>query len=567
MAEQAGNVRPSTKFIQTKTMRRSSSGNDIAGGGSKPRASPSARRRSSLGSTFGLKAPTFDSAVPKKRASSSKISTESLIDSASSTPTLSPMHRARQRAIRKSVAEGLNKHELPKIDAPKQPSRQDSDKNLLATANDWKQKQQLVSPKKRTKKAFVKRVRVSRSKISEERRQALVTRAQRYNPADYGLKGVLKWTKKPSKSLTVRFEDVVRQGRRRSVCAGADVEKDLTPKQPRRRSMGDVGSCVLPPPFVAEEQRNRKVVTLFRAAFMSSLMLKRIKLRKTQAATKIQSVVRCFLQKFHYRVMVLEHKLVETEKGRVKDLQDVEDYKARRMVEIRDEFEATFRMEEEMTTRAKEVILYLRQENAKIAKQNKKMLMHMEEAKIMSQECTASTMVLFENYDSMEKAVKVLTNRNTKLARTCMKYEARIEQIQLELKDVDMRVNNEKKTRRNMEITLSEVVDASKAGCKDKLLHQEIHSIRQGLNEKLDNNIEYAMERSSRLLERDECSVFTDGTSLYNEEEAAFVVRTFEMLGCSFSYDDDDATFGNLTFDDDDKTFCTTSTFGSAWSS
>jgi hypothetical protein len=489
------------------------------------------------------------------------------------TPTFSPVARARQRAIRKTITAGLKHFPSPTVDehsVPKQPRRSISDPEMLVAHTyelDLQHQHQMIpSPsKKRGKRVLKSHAKATEFALPPEKLQKLINRARQYNPASHGLKGVLKWSStKPAKNMRVRFtDDIIRSNRRKSLEA-ATGDKDTPLKQPRRRSMSDVDNLhMIIPPALFQNSPKRRAITLFRAAFISSITLKRIQLRKARAATAIQSLMRGVFQRYRYHIMTLQHKLRETELGRIRDLKDIADQKVRRMEEILYDSESQYRMEEEMALKAKELIAYLRCENVKISAQNKKISVFTNDLNRMNQECIQSTRILFFNYESMDEAVKLLAAHNLKLARISNKFESRLEQIQLELAEVNERLAHERKARSIMEIAVNEIEElamSSRDKSNNALLHQEIVSVRASLTKQLREK--EGMEGSTKN-DYDSDDDDNDDQSLQNSKASIFILSTFEKLGCPL----DENSFGDCTLEDDDKTFCTMDTCGSGWSS
>jgi hypothetical protein len=492
--------------------------------------------------------------------------------SPASPPRASPVRIREQNAVRKNVIKGLRQSGAPTI-----PHRQISDPDTLPTcgksvsdrasvfepkqppeeggANN--QKKGHVSPKKRKKKKLAARMTAFDQEYQKQNELELREEARKYNPAKHGLVGILKWSA-ISKNLSVRFTEKLILGptcRRSSLDVVLNDKATLNDKAlyPRRSSMSDVDRNSDQKLTFLVEEKAKRATSLLRAAVQACMFLSRFRCNKALAATSIQAMVRGFLKRRHFSVVVLEHKLEQIELQRLRDLEEVRHRKWKRMEKIRDDLEADARARAEMVEKAVTLVKYLREENEKLEVKDKKIEDQSELMKKMNMQYRVSTKLLLDNQSTMSYALDLLNEKNTMLVRDHVRYEALVKQFNSELAEMDNRAEQEQRARESMEATLGKIMTSTHLRCEDPMLVTDAEAINNRVHQMVLKKIDRTtFERTTSLRGLDNLPDMSTDCDI--------AVGTFAKLGCSFRSIDTTSgnSFANMTVDDDQMTMCTT---------
>lgn len=482
--------------------------------------------------------------------------------------TPSPARRREQNAVRKSVAFGTKRATAPAV-----PARKLSDPVVVNSASSVttsisetasalvEEEQRQGTPidggrnsgaRKKSRSLIVKAQAFNddyKRKIEEKYRDE----ARRYNAADHGLVGVLKWSPK-KKNLRVRFaRDLV--SRRGSLDTSLNDKGRSngmqSPKQPRRRSMSDGDEYENDTKFV-EKNKASKAVSLFKAAVWTSMLLPSWKLRNSGKAIRLQAFARGFLLRLHLPVIKLERKLESIEKERLRDLDLILQWKWKRMESIRHDAERQFSELSEKATKAQDLVKYLREDNDRLEMRMKRVADSIDATKRLNKVLSESTKLLLNNFSTMSEAVDTLNDKNTNLTRTHAKFSAQLSHVKSEASDLNDRLLHETSIRESIEATLLPIMTMAKLRCGDAILEAELDG----------------MFGSLRPVEV--------RTQHINGEQAdkGFPFRSILDSPCStsaekHSFRSDDTigsvSFANVAVDDDLMTYCTTDTFASGW--
>jgi len=371
----------------------------------------------------------------------------------SPTVSQSPSRHSAQDAWQ-STTESLKKPPKQRVrETLTQPLRQTSDPNVFEVATPIKSK------KRRHNRDKTMTVPLSMA-LELKRHEELRQKARLYDPAKYGLTGILKWEPKKKEARSVRFAAF------------------HPPRQPRRASMGDIDSLST---TALEESKRETTVEILNAAARASSIYPNFRQHRLRAAWRIQSCWRGYQARLVFKYEKLKRRLANLEESREEDLAAVKAEVENKREDVRYELEAKWRKQAHICEKAAKLIEYLREENEKIKEKLIKREGQIQETKQQIVETRESTREALTKCDKEYAGIESLHSINRKLVRNNNSLERTIATIQDEIGEFNDRSALERKVRNNADYILDKIVRSIRNQVRDPSLVSEVTSLQEEL--------------------------------------------------------------------------------------
>ena len=201
--------------------------------------------------------------------------------------------------------------------------------------------------------------------------------------------------------------------------------------------------------------------------------------RRRQAAIRIQAFARGIVPRFNYRLRSLHLNLEVIKQRRRSDLMLIQLRKWKAMEEMKKELDAKKTVEtptDDLELLQVE-ISQLKQQNSSYLETNHKLTeMHLQ-LKMMRMMTEQTLSIHNKNYETMEEAVNVLSEKNEALLNKLQRLEERVIKRQLEQEELKHRVLYEKKVRALTEKAISTIVEVVEARSDDQRLTVRVLAI------------------------------------------------------------------------------------------
>ncbi|GAX23057.1 hypothetical protein FisN_15Hh043 [Fistulifera solaris] len=510
--------------------------------------------------------------TPRPRVTSSQRRTASTSPKRSRSPT----SRTRN-AIRNQIS--LTRSPMS---APMAPQRQLSDPedlrangNMPATRPEPVETPQPVSPassskspKRRPKNLIAARTGSYENDLKRKKEEELRVQARQYDPAQHGLKGILKWdTMPPQKSgRRIRWAAILTdqrgvrsQDRRTSLefTMGTHSASADQLKQPRRKSMSDFDQSLAktdPPPFLVKESKTSRSTTLLLAAYKASLWQTGTQFREFRAACCVQAIARRFIVQYRMPIYRLEHQLRVIERQRIFDLNQIQEKKWRRMETAREKTDARMKQQESKYEMSQELVKCLREQNNRLEAKTQEYESKSKMLKTMNEHLETSSKQSESNVGILSSSLEILRNHNEMLQVQCEELESTIGEMHSRIEKMDRKYRLEQRLKGEMERVLRSIVMTVSIRSDDTALAHEIKTLHAVVvAERKHDSAECYLDNSSTTYGDDGSKL----SILSSSASSRLVFSTSAHRGMDF----DAHSFVSMDDDDDMMTMCTADSF------
>ncbi|GAX25674.1 hypothetical protein FisN_15Lh043 [Fistulifera solaris] len=508
--------------------------------------------------------------TPRPRVTSSQRRTASTSPKRSRSPT---------SRTRNAIRNQISLTRSP-ISAPMAPQRQLSDPkdlrangNMTATPPEPVEIPQAVSPassskspKRRPKNLVAARTGNYGNEFKRKKEEELREQARQYDPAQHGLKGILKWdTVQAQKSgRRIRWAAILTnqmgfrsQDRRTSLefTMGTHSASADQLKQPRRKSMSDFDKSFAkddPPPFLVKESKTSRSTTLLLAAYKASLWQTGTQFREFRAACCVQAIARRFIVQYRMPIFRLEHQLRVIERQRIFDLNQIQEKKWRRMETAREKTDARMKQQESKYEMSQELVKCLREQNSRLEAKRQEYESKSKMFLTMNEHLEASANQSETNVTVLSASLEILKNHNEMLQVQCEDLESAISKMHARIEKMDRKYRLEQRLKGEMERVLRSIVMTVSIRSDDTALAHEIKTL-------------HAVVVAERKHDSAECYLDNSSTTSGDDGSKLSILSSSASSRLVFSssshrgMDIDVHSFVSMDDDDDMMTMCTDS--------
>ncbi len=426
------------------------------------------------------------------------------------------------------------------------------------------------SPKRRPKNLIAARTGNYENDIKRKKEEELREQARQYDPAQHGLKGILKWdTMQVQKSgRRIRWAAILTdqrgvhgrsQDRRTSLefTMGTHSASADQLKQPRRRSMSDFDKNLAkddPPPFLVKESKMSRSTTLLLAAYKASLWQTGTQFREFRAACCVQAIARRFIVQYRMPIFRLEHQLRVIEKQRIFDLNQIQEKKWRRMETVREKTDARMKQQESKYEMSQDLVKCLREQNSRLEAKTQEYESKSKMLKTMNQHLEAISEQSENNATILIASLEILKNHNEMLQVQCEELESTIDEMHARIEKMDRKYRLEQRLKGEMERVLRSIVMTVSIRSDNTALAHEIKTLHAVVvAERKHDSAECYLDNSSTTYGDDGSKL----SILSSSASSRLVFSTSAIRGM----DIDGHSFVSMDDDDDMMTMCTADSF------
>jgi myosin heavy subunit len=424
------------------------------------------------------------------------------------------------------------------------------------------------SPKRRPKNLIAARTGSYENDLKRKKEEELRVQARQYDPAQHGLKGILKWdTMPPQKSgRRIRWAAILTdqrgvrsQDRRTSLefTMGTHSASADQLKQPRRKSMSDFDQSLAktdPPPFLVKESKTSRSTTLLLAAYKASLWQTGTQFREFRAACCVQAIARRFIVQYRMPIYRLEHQLRVIERQRIFDLNQIQEKKWRRMETAREKTDARMKQQESKYEMSQELVKCLREQNNRLEAKTQEYESKSKMLKTMNEHLETSSKQSESNVGILSSSLEILRNHNEMLQVQCEELESTIGEMHSRIEKMDRKYRLEQRLKGEMERVLRSIVMTVSIRSDDTALAHEIKTLHAVVvAERKHDSAECYLDNSSTTYGDDGSKL----SILSSSASSRLVFSTSAHRGMDF----DAHSFVSMDDDDDMMTMCTADSF------